>query len=373
MSFYAKDLIITNSTSPRDFAHPSDLPANSSSDHMVEIDWTAEKGWTTPEIKPYSPLTLDPTASCLHYATQCFEGMKLFRSTDGKSLRLLRPELNIERLKTSCERGALPTFDVNELVEIIKKFAAVDGRYVAPGKFVYLRPYVIGTNPGLGVKIPSSAKLGVVMTMMPVWSTRPLKLATSKEDEVRAWPGGFGSSKLGANYGPTIVKSTLAAQKGYDQVLWLFGDNRVVTEAGACNFFIVWDSVSDADTIEILTCSLDKGLILPGINRRNALEYLRAKEAAGERINGKKIHVVEREFTISELAQASKDGRLRESFAIGTALFVTPVGEILLPGDETLEIPVSDEGVVKVLQTKFESCMYGDYEKPNDWVVEIEL
>ena len=84
------------------------------------------QGWHPPEIKPYGPLTIMPTASCLHYATQCFEGMKVYRGYDGK-LRLFRPDKNCARLVTSSVRVSLPPFDPVELEKILKAFLAVDG------------------------------------------------------------------------------------------------------------------------------------------------------------------------------------------------------------------------------------------------------
>lgn len=95
-------------------------------DHMVCVTWTDTEGWHTPEIKPYGPFTIMPTASCLHYATQCFEGMKVYRGFDGK-LRLFRPDRNCARLLMSSLRVALPPFNSQELEKILIKFLAIDG------------------------------------------------------------------------------------------------------------------------------------------------------------------------------------------------------------------------------------------------------
>lgn len=366
MTFFAKDTIFTKTDTPQKFNSLAELEPNSPTDHMVEIDWSAEQGWSAPQFKPFAALSIDPTSSCLHYATQCFEGLKAYRSNDGKSLRLIRPILNCERLLASMERICLPKFDPNELLEMIKKLVAVDGRFIEPGKFIYVRPYAIGTNKGLGVQPPSAAKLGIVMTMMPSFAARgALKLAASKAGQVRAWPGGIGASKLGANYGPTMLQGAGAAAKGYDLVLWLFGDNEVVTEAGAANFFVVW--VTKEGVVEVVTCSLELGLILPGINRRTAIEYLQCKY--GEVGT---VRVVEKELHLAEIVEAKQQGRLREAFAIGTAVFVTPVEEILLPDESRLEIPIPKDGIAEELKKVFKELRFDDYQKPNDWVVEVE-
>lgn len=95
-------------------------------DYMMTCTWTAEHGWHTPEVKPYADFTISPIASCLHYATQCFEGMKAYRGFDGQ-LRLFRPDRNAARLEMSAERVALPCFDHGELVKLIKKVVRING------------------------------------------------------------------------------------------------------------------------------------------------------------------------------------------------------------------------------------------------------
>jgi len=95
-------------------------------DHMITCSWTQATGWGVPELQPYGALTLMPTASCLHYATECFEGMKLYRGYDGK-LRLFRPSLNANRMRMSAARIALPSFNPDELIKLITKLCATDG------------------------------------------------------------------------------------------------------------------------------------------------------------------------------------------------------------------------------------------------------
>ena len=93
---------------------------------MLKVTWTDGDGWHAPEIVPYGPLVMMPTANCLHYATQCFEGMKVYRGYDGK-LRLFRPDLNAARLKLSSSRVALPSFETAELVKLITELLSLDG------------------------------------------------------------------------------------------------------------------------------------------------------------------------------------------------------------------------------------------------------
>jgi branched-chain amino acid aminotransferase len=145
-----------------------------------------------------------------------------------------------------------------------------------------------------------------------------LKLLTSTPDTIRAWPGGFGYAKLGANYGPSLAAHGKAQAQGFDQVLWLFGEDRQVTEAGASNFFIVWENAQTGKR-ELVTAPLENQLILPGVTRRSVLELARSRlnQAVGDL---EAVEIVEKTFTISEVEAAWKEGRVVEAFVCGTAV-----------------------------------------------------
>lgn len=131
----ASKLSVTITMSPGKVPEPDSEEVHNMktcSDHMVKVTWTDDIGWHAPTIEPYGQLTMSPIASCLHYATQCFEGMKVYRGFDGK-LRLFRPDKNCKRLVMSSARVALPTFDPKELEKLLKAFMKADG----PSKFVH--------------------------------------------------------------------------------------------------------------------------------------------------------------------------------------------------------------------------------------------
>ncbi|KAI1435225.1 branched-chain-amino-acid aminotransferase [Xylaria sp. CBS 124048] len=293
-------------------------------DHMITAMWSEKKGWAAPELKPYGPFSLMPTASVLHYATECFEGLKVYRGYDGK-LRLFRPDCNAERMKISSTRIGLPSFPPKELEKLILALMSVDGpKWLPrerPGSFLYVRPTMIGTQSALGVHAPSEAMLYIIISFMPPMDSPPggLKLQTSPGDMVRAWAGGFGYAKVGANYGPSLLATTEARDRGFHQVLWLYGKDGECTEAGASNFFIVWKT-REGKT-QLVTAPLDDRIILAGVTRRSVLTL--AKERLGD-----EIEIVERKYTIGEVIEASSEGRLLESFASGTAYFVCPISLI---------------------------------------------
>lgn len=141
-----------------------------------------------------------------------------------------------------------------------------------------------------------------------------LKLLAS-QNGVRAWPGGFGYAKVGANYGPSLMANGEARARGYDQVLWLL--DGLVTEAGASNFFVVWKTRSGKT--ELVTAPLDGKIILDGITRRSVLQLARQRLVSGDSVL-ESIDVVERNFTMEEVVEAVKEGRMVEAFAAGTAV-----------------------------------------------------
>lgn len=125
----ATNIKVTRSTTLRPVPEPGSPEEKSHSyctDHMVTVRWTVEHGWETPEVRPYENLSIAPTASCLHYATECFEGMKAYRGYDGK-LRLFRPDCNGERLANSARRTSLPGFPYGEVKRLVERLLQIDG------------------------------------------------------------------------------------------------------------------------------------------------------------------------------------------------------------------------------------------------------
>lgn len=371
----ASKLTYSFTKSPREVPAPGVTSANDCTictDHMVTVPWSAKAGWGTPELKPYGPLSLMPTASVLHYATECFEGLKAYRGFDGK-LRLFRPDCNAARMLMSAVRISLPAFEPAELEKLLLALMAVDGpKWLPrdrPGTFLYLRPTLIGTQSQLGVQAPNEALLYLIASYMPVMDSPAggMKLHTSPDDMVRAWVGGFGYAKVGANYGPSLLATQEARARGFGQILWLYGKEGLCTEAGASNFFVVWKNKETGKT-EVVTAPLGEKLILDGVTRRSTLQLIRER-CAGE------VDVVERNYTIDEVLEAHQEGRLVESFAAGTAYFVCPVSLIHHRGtDVPISMGKAGEGGALTLQIKgwLKDIMYGGEDHPWGVVVQEE-
>ncbi|KAM0542301.1 hypothetical protein ACHAPJ_012866 [Fusarium lateritium] len=317
---------------------------NVATDHMVTCRWTVDEGWEGPIIKPFGDLTISPLASCIHYATQCFEGMKVYRGFDGL-LRLFRPDRNAKRLAMSAKRVSLPDFDPEQLVELIKALVRVDAKrwLPEPGSFRYIRPALIGTGRQLGVQVPKEVTLLITIVCWPDFSSESppgvqprsdLRLLTSRNDTIRAWPGGFGYAKVGANYGPSFASHCEAQEAGYDQILWLLGEDGQVTEAGASNFFAI---IQDEHTSKpvLLTAPLTDKVILDGVTRRSVLELIESRL-------GGELEVREAKFTIRDLEAASQKGLLLEAFVSGTAFFIKDVSTIRV-GNRNIDLPKAQQ------------------------------
>lgn len=367
----ASRLRFTRTTTPMSVPQPGDpiiATASQCTDHMITAVWRSTTGWEDPELRPYGNLSLAPTASVLHYATECFEGMKMYRGFDGK-LRLFRPDANCKRMLMSSARIALPGFDPKELEKLIIAMIAIDGPkwLPKPGTFLYLRPTMIGSAAALGVATPKEATLFVIATFMPpLGAPQGMKLLAST-DGVRAWPGGFGFAKVGANYGPSLMANGEAKARGYDQVLWLL--NGQVTEAGASNFFIMWKSREGK--LQLVTAPLGDKIILDGVTRRSILQLTRERLLDG-RTGLEPVEIVERHFTMEDVVEAVNEGRIMEAFAAGTAYFVCPVSVIHYK-DQDLQIPMSqgDSGpYAALIKSWLINIMYG--KEQHEWGVVVE-
>jgi len=296
---------------------------------------------------------------------QCFEGMKAYRSVADDSIRLFRPDMNMKRLASSMGRLHMPgsDFDHTEMIECISQLVKFDEKWIPDGEgySLYLRPTAIATHRSLGMGVPNDVMLYVFTCPVgPYFKGKftPIKL-TADSKYVRAWPGGTGNAKVGGNYGSTIKPAYEAAQEGYSQVLWLFGENDEITEVGAMNIFFFLIN-KETNKPELVTAPLTRGDILPGVTRDSILHLARAW---GD------FDVSERFLTMKEVKEAEEDGRLMEAFGAGTAAVVTPVSHILYKGKE-IEIPATG-ALTKRVFDEVMGIQYGRIEGPKGWSVKI--
>ncbi|XP_072282857.1 branched-chain-amino-acid aminotransferase, cytosolic-like isoform X2 [Pyxicephalus adspersus] len=339
--------------------HPKEKPAVSSlvfgktfTDHMLTIEWSNEKGWSKPQIKPFQNLSLHPASSALHYSVELFEGMKAYKGEDNQ-VRLFRPMMNMERMHRTALRACLPSFDKAEFLECLRRLIDIDRDWVPKSNTasLYIRPTFIGTEPSLGVTKSNHALLYVIICPVgpyfPSGGFNPVSLLADPK-YVRAWTGGVGNYKLGGNYGPTIAVQYEASQLGCQQVLWLYGDNHEVTEAGTINFFMFWNN--EQGEKELITPPLS-GLILAGVTRQSLLDLARQW---GE------FKVSESTITMGDLIKGLQENRVKEVFGVGTACVVCPVSRILY-NQKSYDIPTMENGpdIAKRFLKELTDIQYG--------------
>lgn len=357
-------LSIQKTTTPKELVPPNELVfGRTFTDHMLSLEWTASEGWLPPRITPYQNLSLDPASCVFHYGFECFEGMKAYKDSKGQ-VRLFRPNKNMERMNKSSARIALPTFDGASMIQLISKFAAMESRFIPSerGYSLYLRPTMIGTQRTLGVGPPGSALLYVIASPVGPYYPTGFKAVSLEATTyaVRAWPGGVGDKKLGANYAPCILPQLEAAKRGFHQNLWLFGEEEYVTEVGTMNMFVAIKN-KETGQKELLTAPLD-GTILEGVTRDSVLALAREKLAPEGWV------ITERKYTMGELDEAAKEGRLLEAFGAGTAAVVSPVRNISWRGNlvECGLRPDQEAGeIAQKMKDWIEARQYGDEE--HDW------
>ena len=291
-------------------------------DHMITLRWSAERGWHDGRLEPYGPFTLDPATSVFHYSQEFFEGLKAYRQDNG-SITMFRPDANAARFNLTARRMAMPELPEETFVRALELLVAQDREWVPPGQgnSLYLRPFMIATQRGLGVNHPSSEYLFCVIAS-PAASyfsggVKPVTVWLS-EEYTRAAPGGTGGVKTGGNYAAAFVAQQQAVDRGCDQVVWLdAAEHRWVEEMGGMNLFFVRDSAGTAGRPWIATPPLT-GTLLPGITRDSLLKL--APDLG--------IKAVEERITIDQWQAECAAGELTEVFACGTAAVITPVGRV---------------------------------------------
>ncbi|RXZ66532.1 branched-chain amino acid aminotransferase [Pelagerythrobacter rhizovicinus] len=328
-------------------------------DHMVEIDYDADKGgWYSARVCPRQPISLDPAAAVLHYAQEIFEGMKAYRQDDG-GIALFRPEANARRFNQSADRMAMPHLPEELFLESIRRLLSVDKDWfpTVEGGSLYLRPFMFASEAFLGVRPARQYKYLLIASPAGNYfkSGAPAVKIWVSRDYVRAAPGGTGAAKTGGNYAASLVPQAEAIEKGCDQVVFLdAAERKWVEELGGMNLFFVFDDGS------VVTPPLS-GTILPGITRNSLIALLREEG----------LEVREELYSIDQWRDDANSGRLIETMACGTAAVVTPVGTVAGPdGEFTIGSGGPGQLTTKVRE-KLVGIQRGRVEDTYGWVMRL--
>ena len=353
------EISITKTTNPKE--RPTDESklgfGKIFTDHMFLMDYSADKGWNNARIVPFGPIPTHPASTVFHYGAEIFEGMKAYRAADG-TIRLFRPMENIKRLNNSAERLCLPQLDEEGCLDILNTIVELEKDWVphSEGTSLYLRPFLYGNDPHLGVHAVSNAVFAVICSPVGAYyatGLNPVSIAIESQD-VRAVRGGTGYAKSGGNYAASLRAGKRAEEKGYAQVLWLDGvERKYIEEDGAMNVMFKIGG-------KIITPELT-GSVLPGITRKSSIEMLRSWG----------YEVEERLFSVDELFEAVENGTLEEAWGTGTAAVVSPIGHLFY---NNKEYTISDNKIGPLTQKLYDeltAIQWGKAEDKFGWSVTV--
>lgn len=326
-------------------------------DHMFEMNYDLKNGWHNAVIRPVENLSMHPATMFIHYGQAIFEGQKAFRTVDG-DIVMFRADEHVKRLNRSAKRMCIPQVDEQFLLNALKELITIDKEWIPAkeGESLYIRPFIFGSDPFLGVRPASKYKLVVLLSPVGAYypeGFKPVKILV-QDEYVRAVRKGLGECKAPANYAGSLLAGEEARKRGFTQVLWLDAvELKYIEEVGTMNIFIRFKD-------EVATPKLTGG-ILPGITRKTVLKLL----------NDWEINVSERLIPIDELADEYKKGNVLSIFGTGTAAVISSVGWLTYKDIEmTINNGQPDELALKLFD-EITSIQYGRKEDINNWLTYV--
>lgn len=322
-------------------------------DHMFVCDYEDGK-WQTPKIMPYQAMTFEPSARVFHYGQAVFEGMKAYKDDDGKVF-LFRPKQNFDRINKSSARLAMPAFLENYFFEGLETLLKLDNDWIKPGvgNSLYLRPFVIATEPAISASPANTYRFMIICSPAKSYYNSAVRVLIAEEYS-RSADGGVGFAKAAGNYAAQFYPTSLAQQKGFQQVIWTDANTHTfLEEAGTMNvFFRVNDKLITAPTSD---------RILDGVTRKSIVQLA---EDLG-------ITCEVRRVTVEEIKEASKDGSLKEIFGAGTAAVISPISAFEHKG-ELFEIPDVEDSYGKLFKQTLLNIQHNVSEDKHGWRYEVK-
>lgn len=320
-------------------------------DHMFVCSF--KKGeWTNPEIKPYQPISISPSARVFHYGQACFEGMKAYKDQNDK-IWLFRPKDNHDRIVKSSERLAMPGIPEEIFMEGLTKLIGLDKDWVKPGlgNSLYIRPFIFADQASVIATESDEYKFMIICAPANTYYTGEVRVKIEKSFS-RASKGGVGYAKAAGNYAAQFYPTILARKEGFQQIIWTDSNNHeYIEEAGTMNlFFRIGDTLLTAPTSDS---------ILDGITRKSLIEVAKKE--------GIKVEV--RAIKVSEIVEAQKDGQLKEIFGSGTAVIVLPIVGFGYE-NEKYDLPKIENPFSTFLKKKLNDIQYNISDDPFNWRVE---
>lgn len=318
-------------------------------DHMFVADY-ADGEWKNFQIVPYGDISVSPAMSALHYGQAFFEGLKAYKHEDGQ-VSVFRPDKNAKRFNKSAERLCMPALPEDIFIQSILAVVDVDRDWVPaqPNHSLYIRPFMVATDPFLGVAASKTYKFIVITGPTGPYFSKPMRVKIETH-YTRAAEGGMGYAKSAGNYGGAMLPARKAIEEGFDQLLWTdANEHKFIEEMGAANAMFMLDG-------KLITPAI-KDTILDGVTRDTVITL--AKEMG--------YTVEERRVAVAEILEGAKNGKLTDAFAAGTAATIAPVASFTYKGEEyQLSDPATREFSIKVRKT-LDDIRYGVVEDSHGW------
>ncbi len=321
-------------------------------DHMLVCDYKNGQ-WQALKVVPYQPITLDPSSKIFHYGQSIFEGMKAYKDESG-SVWLFRPLENFKRLNKSAKRMAMPELPESYFMDGLTALLQVDGEWIPQnaGSSLYIRPFMFASGNGFHASPADEYKFIICCAPSGSYFSGKVKVLIEKQYS-RAANGGVGFAKTGGNYAGQFYPTRLAAEKGYQQVIWTDDNNHeFIEEAGAMNVFVrINDTLLTAPTND---------RILDGITRKSILDI--AKDEG--------IQTEIRKISVKEVVEAAKNGSLKEMFGAGTAAVVSPISAFGYEGVD-YDLPELEDSYASLLKKRITDIQYNRAEDKFGWRHEV--
>jgi branched-chain amino acid aminotransferase len=323
------------------------------SDHMFVADY-AENTWNDCRILPYGPLKLSPGNSALHYGQSVFEGMKAYRTVDGK-IAVFRPFDNFERINRSAERMCIPSISEDVFMGGLTELLKLDSEWVpnVEGTSLYIRPFVFATDEFIGIRPSDTYKFIIFTCPVGPYYSGAVKVKIETRF-TRAIEGGTGYAKAAGNYGASIYPARLAQQTGINQLIWTDGKtHEYIEESGTMNIaFLIGDALITPPAGET---------ILKGITRDSVLALARDRG----------VRVEERPVSVKEVISSIKNGSLKEAFGMGTAATIASI-EMIRFEDHDYYLPnLKDWQFAPSILQELDQIKTGAIEDRYNWVFKI--
>ncbi|NNE31694.1 MAG: branched-chain amino acid aminotransferase [Winogradskyella sp.] len=322
-------------------------------DHMFTCDFEDGK-WQIPKITPYQAMSIEPSARVFHYGQAVFEGMKAYKDADD-NVFLFRPDQNFARINKSAARLAIPEFPENYFFKGLETLLNLDKNWIKSGlgNSLYIRPFVIATEPAISASPAATYRFIIICSPAKAYYNQPVRVLFARKYS-RSADGGVGFVKAAGNYAAQFYPTSLAQQKGFQQIIWTDAStHKNLEEAGTMNIFF---RINDK-----LITAPNNDRILDGVTRKSVIQL-----AADLNIDCEV-----RPVSVHEIKTAAKEGDLKEIFGAGTAAVISPVSAFG-HADDVFDLPQLDNSYAMLFKEKLMHIQHNLAEDKHGWRYEVK-